>query len=377
METVRKIEFCRHNLDEKDIEYAEKTLRTLFLTTGSVTAEFEKKFAEYAGLPHAIAVTSCTAALHLSLLALDIGPGDEVITTPMTFLASATSIMHTGAKPVFADVLPENGLMDPAKVKKAITKKTKAILPVHLYGAMVDMKAIKKIADESGLKIVEDCAHAIESERDGVRPGDLSDAACYSFYATKNLTSGEGGAVGTKKPDLAERVKILRLHGMSSDAASRYTSLYKHYDMIALGWKYNMDNIHASLLVHQIDRLESALKRREEIARRYEMVLKSIPGIEVPTVPGKSARHLQTFWVKAEIRDEILKKLQERGIGVAVNYKAMHTFTYFKETFGYKAADFPIAYEIGRRTITLPLYPKMTEEEVNYVIAAIKETFKQ
>ena len=370
-----KIEFYRHNLEKEDIEKACEVLRSTFLTTGEVTREFEEKFARLTGLDHAVGITSCTAALHLSLLALGIGPGDEVITTPMTFLATATSILHAGARPVFVDVEPNTGLIDPERIEKAITSRTKAILPVHLYGVMADMRAIAAIAQKRGLKIIEDCAHCIEGERDGVRPGQLADAACYSFYATKNLTSGEGGAVATRDTKLAGKIRMLRLHGMSKDAISRYHSKFKHWDMEMLGWKYNMDNIHASLLVRQMERLQGYWQRRRDIAQMYRKHWKGSADIELPEIRGKSAYHLQTVWLDASVRDRAIDKLQEEGIGVAVNYRALHTLRYFRETFGFKPVDFPNALAIGERTVTLPLYPKLKDEEVRCVIESLKGVF--
>jgi len=368
-----KIEFYRHSIEEEDIEKAGEALRSLFLTTGPVTAEFEEKFSAFTGLAHTVGLTSCTAALHLAFLALDVGPGDEVITTPMTFAASATAILHAGAIPVFVDVEPETGLLDAGRIEKAITPRTKAILPVHLYGVMADMRSIRAIADRRGLKIVEDCAHCIEGERDGVRPGQLGDAACFSFYATKNLTCGEGGAVGTKDGRLAEAVRILRLHGLTTDAASRHFDRNPFYDMNVLGWKYNMDSIHAALLVRQIDRLNVYWERREALSKRYESGLKSVQGIRFPQVRGKSARHLQTLWVDGTKRDRVIEILREKGVGVSVYYRALHTLGYFRETYGFKPEDFPNAYKIGCETLSLPLYPKLSDEEADYVIEALKE----
>ncbi len=368
-----KVEFFRHNLGEPDIENVTRVLRSMFLTTGPVTAEFEKKFSRYTGLQYVIGTNSCTAALHLSLLALGIGPGDEVITTPMTFIATATSILHTGATPVFADVEETTGLMDVATVEEAITRRTKAIIPVHLYGSMVDMKRLRDIADNHGLKIVEDGAHCVEGERDGIRPGQLSDAVCFSFYATKNLTSGEGGAVATNNPELAEKVRILRLHGMSTDAATRYTGYYRHWDMISLGWKYNMDDVHASLLIGQLGNIEQYRQRRKTIWETYDQGFRGIPAIRIPETRGRSARHLYTIWVDPKRRDEFLRGIQDKKIGVAVNYRAVHTLSYFRESLGFKPDDLPVARRIGASTISLPLYPKLEDSEVHYVIESIKE----
>lgn len=363
-----KVEFYRHNIEETDIKKAVEVLHSIFLTTGPTTAEFEQKFSRYVGLKETVGVNSCTGALHLSLLALGIGPGDEVITTPMTFIASATSILHAGAKPVLVDVEEDTGLMDVSKVEGAVTPRTKAIMPVHLYGSMVDMIAVRAIADRHNLKIVEDSAHCIEGERDGVRPGQLSDAACYSFYATKNLTCGEGGAIATNNSELAERLKILRTHGMSKDAIGRYSDKYRHWDMVLLGWKYNLSDIAAALLVGQIDRLDQYWQRRQAICKMYNEGLANIPGVKVPDVKGKSASHLYTIWVDPDKRDRILHGLQENGIGAAVNYRAIHTLTYFRERLGFKPEDFPVANLIGERTISLPLYPALKDHEVEYVI---------
>ncbi|RLJ04631.1 MAG: UDP-4-amino-4,6-dideoxy-N-acetyl-beta-L-altrosamine transaminase [Candidatus Aenigmatarchaeota archaeon] len=388
-----KIEFFKHNIGEEEIKEVIKVLNSLFLTTGDVVDEFERKFASYLGCKHAIGVMSCTAALHLSLLAYDIGPEDEVITTPMTFIATATSILHAGATPVFVDVEPETGNIDVNKIEEFIKtkckfnskkhqlinslthKRVRAIMPVHLYGHMCDMKRIKEIADKYNLVIIEDAAHCIEGERDGIKPGQLGHTACFSFYATKNITCGEGGAIVTNDDKIAEKLRLLRLHGMTKSAAERYTKKYEHWDMELLGWKYNMDNIKAALLLNQLDLIEERWRRREEICKKYEEAFSNIDEIDFPKVlPGtKSARHLFTIWVNPKKRDEILWKLQDRGIGVAVNFRAIHLLKYFKETFGFKRGMFPVAEKIGDSTISLPTYPKLSDEEINYVIETLKQ----
>ncbi|GAG23729.1 unnamed protein product, partial [marine sediment metagenome] len=253
---------------------------------------------------YSVGLTSCTAALHLSLLALGIGPGDEVITTPMTFIATATPIMHTGAKPIFVDVEKETGLIDPDLIESAITERTKAILPVHLYGQMCDMKKIKKVADKHNLRIIEDSAHCIEGERAGIKPGHLGDVACFSFYATKNITSGEGGAIATNNKEIADKVRLLRQHGMSKEAADRYSGVYKHWDMIECGWKYNMDNIQASLLLPQLKKVDEQWQRREKVYNKYVDYLNKVSQIDYPKIKpdSKSAYHLFTIWVAPERR---------------------------------------------------------------------------
>jgi UDP-4-amino-4-deoxy-L-arabinose-oxoglutarate aminotransferase len=368
-----RVEFYRHNLGPDEIASVTKVLESLFLSTGPVVRDFEDQFAAYLGTPHAVGLTSCTAALHLALLAHDIGPGDEVVTTPMTFVATANAILHTGARPVFVDVEPETGNLDAARVEDAITPRTRAILPVHLYGQMCDMRALRGIADRRGLVVVEDAAHALEAERDGVRPGQLAEAACFSFYATKSITSGEGGAVSTASATVADQIRKLRLHGMDLSAADRYTKRYQHWDLEYCGWKYNMDNIQAALLIPQIGRIEERWKRREAISRRYEAAFSNVPGLEFPKVVtgSKSARHLFTIWVAPERRDEILWKLQDKDIGVGVNYRAIHLLRFYRAVLASSEGMFPVAESIGQRTISLPLYPMLTDAEVEQVIHAV------
>lgn len=370
---ARKVEFYRHNLDEADIARLVDVCRGLFLTTGADVRSFESAFAAYLGAQHAVGVTSCTAALHLALLAVGVGSGHEIITTPMTFAATANAVLYTGATPIFVDVDAATGVISAGAVRRAITPRTRAIVPVHLYGQMADMRSLKAIADEAGVSLIEDCAHAIESSRDGVRPAQLSDAACFSFYATKNITSGEGGAVVTNSERLSNRIRVLRQHGMSASADERYSGAYRHWDLEELGWKYNMTNLQAALLIGQLPRVEALWARREAIAERYEAGFRAYPGVSFPIVlPGsRSARHLFTVWVDPDRRDLVLADLQASGIGVAVNYRAVHLLKYYRQTFGFSRGMFPEAERIGDSTITLPLYPKLTDEEVDYVIERV------
>jgi dTDP-4-amino-4,6-dideoxygalactose transaminase len=370
-----KIEFYKHNISQNDIDNVNQVLRSVFLTTGDQVNKFEKKFSSYLGCRYTVGVNSCTAALHLSLLAYGVGVGDEVITTPMTFISSANSIIYVGAKPVFVDVEPETGNIDTDLLEAAITPKTKAILPVHLYGQMCDMKKIRKIADKHGLVVIEDAAHSIEAVRDNIRPGKIGDAACFSFYATKNITSGEGGAVSTNNEEVALKLEKLRLHGMSKGAAQRYSKRYEHWDMEMLGWKYNMSDIQAALLLGQLDNIEKNWERREFICRMYEDAFRNNPNISLLKVwPGsKSARHIFTILVPPERRDDILWKLQEYGIGVAVNFKAIHLLSYYRETFNYEKGMFPVAEKIGESTVTIPLYPKLTDKEITYIIKTVNQ----
>jgi dTDP-4-amino-4,6-dideoxygalactose transaminase len=369
------IEFYKHDIRTNDIASVTNVLRSLFLTTGEQVHEFENKFSKYLGCKYTAGVSSCTAALHLSLLASGIGAGDEVITTPMTFIATANSIIYTAAKPVFVDVEPETGNINADLIEAGITQRTKAILPVHLHGQMCDMQKIRSIADKHGLVVIEDAAHAIEAIRDGSRPAKLSDAACFSFYATKNITSGEGGAVSTNNKQIAEKLIKLRLHGMSKGAAERYSKKYEHWDMEMLGWKYNMDDIQAALLMGQLERIEQNWERRELICREYENAFKNNPQISLLKVisGSKSARHMFTIQVAPERRDYVLWELQKRGVGVAVHYRAIHLLSYYRQTFGYKRGMFPVAEKMGDSTITLPLYPKLKDKEIAYVIKTVNQ----
>jgi dTDP-4-amino-4,6-dideoxygalactose transaminase len=374
-----RIEFFKHNINDEDIKRVNSVLRSIFLTTGEVVKEFEEKFSTYIGSRYTIGVTSCTAALHLSLLAGGIGPGDEVITTPMSFCATANSILHAGARPVFVDVEEDTGNLNHELIEKAITERTKAIIPVHLYGQMCNMKEIKRIADRYNLKIIEDAAHSIEAIRDGIKPGQLSFTACFSFYATKNITSGEGGAVVTNDSTVADKLKVLRLHGIDKSAIDRYTKRYQHYDMPLLGWKYNMDNIQAALLIGQLERIDELWQKREYLWNLYEEELREVKGIRIlKTLPDtRHARHLFTILVPPKKRDEILWRLQDAGIGVAVNYRPIHLLSYYRKTFGYKEGDFPVAEDIGARTISLPLYPSLKEEELKAVTSTLKNIMEE
>lgn len=379
VKTAVKVDFFRHDLGERELRSVAQVLAGPILTTGDTVAEFERRFADYLGRRHALGVTSCTGALHLSLLALGIGAGHEVITTPMTFIASATAILEAGAKPVFVDVEPQTANLDASRIEAAITERTRAIVPVHLYGQMCDMRAIREIADRHGLYVIEDAAHCIEGERDGIRPGQLGDASCFSFYATKNLTCGEGGAVVTDNDSLAEKLRLLRLHGMTKTAADRFREGYHHWDMVLLGWKYNMDNIQAALLIPQMDRLEENWRKREALAGLYYEKLSGLPNLSWPrSLPGvRHARHIFTIWIGGGRRDSIVRGLQEAGIGVVVNYRAIHLLTYFRDSYGFQPGDFPVAESIGNATLSLPFYPGIPEEHVNIVAEALKYLLKE
>ncbi len=368
-----KVEFFRHNIGPDEIGDCVRTLESLFHTTGPACARFEADFARYLDVKHVISVASCTTGLEIALKALDIGPGDEVITTPMTFIATPNAVLYVGATPVFVDVEPVSANIDPALIERSITSRTKAIMPVHMYGNLCDMRQIREIADRHGLKVISDCAHTVEGRRDGFGSAGLAEMACYSFYTTKNISCGEGGAVATDDDRLAERLKQLRLHGMSKGAADRYRGLYQHWDMVELGAKGNLSDILASLLIPQLPKLAGYLARREAIARRYEEAFQSLPGVDFPRVPANtvSSRHLFTIWVQQ--RDRFLHELQLRGIGVAVNYRAVHLLSFYRTKFGFQPGDFPVAEKIGDSTLSLPLYPRLGDDEVERVIQAVRE----
>jgi len=374
---VSGVEFFRHELGEAELESLRQALAGRFLTTGPLTDRFEERLAAYLGVPHAVGVTSCTAAMHLALLAWGIGPGDQVITTPLTFMATANAVLHAGATPVFADVDPTTGNLDPAAVEAAIGPRSRAILAVHLYGVMCDMPALQRVAERAGLVLVEDAAHCVEGRRGEARPGSHSEAACFSFYATKNLSAGEGGAIALHDAERRDLLRRLRLHGMTKEAHLRHQGAARGpgYDMDVLGWKYNMDTIQAALLLPQLERIEETLRRRR---RAWSWMLEEVgelDQVELPRIPPdcESACHLFSIWVEAARRDSILEALRARGIGCAVNFVPVHRLDYYRARFDLPAGAFPVAESIAARTITLPFYPSISRDEVTRVGRALRE----
>ncbi len=361
-----QIPFLNPNLTGADIQAAVKVLKSGWLATGPELKQFEKDLAAYLGMPHVVTNSSGTAALHTALLALGIGPGDEVITSPLTFWATSNVILFVGAKVVFVDVDPATGLIDPKAVEKAVTKRTKAIMPIHLYGQMADMKALAQIAKKHKLKIIEDAPHAFEASRDGVRPGALSQAACFSFHAAKNITAGEGGAVAVHTPKLAEEV---RLYGDSGSDRSG-----KIRQMTRLGYKYSMSNMQGALLLNQLARIETEWKKRRALYVNYVNALKDVKGIRlIEEVPNsKHACHMFTIIVDPKKRDAIRAALRAAGVFADIHYNPVHLEPYYKK-LGYKKGMYPHAEKIGFGTITLPLYTRMKKEEQEYVIAEVKK----
>jgi len=374
------IVFGSPKIEREEIDEVVRCLESGWIGTGPRVAEFEREFAAYKQSRHAAAVASCTAAMHLSVLAAGIGPGDEVITTPLTFCATVNAIIHAGATPVLADVDPRTMNIDPAKVEAAITSKTKAILPVHFAGRACDMDGLSRIANRYELKLIEDCAHAIETKYHGRAAGTFGDFGCFSFYATKNVTTGEGGMVLTSNEEDLARIKMLALHGMSKDAWKRFSDDgYKHYFVVATGFKYNMMDLQAALGIHQLRRVESNWKRREEIWDAYNEAFAELP-LTLPAEPELDTRHAYHLYTvlideaQAGItRDAFLDAMTERNIGVGVHYLSLPEHPIYQEKFGWRPEDYPNAMRIGRQTVSLPLSAKLTDEEVERVIEAVGE----
>ena len=370
------VPFYRHGLDAGYAQAVGDVLASPFLTTGGVSKNVEEQLRRFFDVPHALLVNSWTNGAVATLLALGIGQGDEVIVPAMTFVATANVAELLGAKPVFVDVDETTLMLTPERVARALTPKTRAVIPVHLYGQMCDVPALRAaIAGRPEVAIIEDAAHGFESRYKGHPPGAHSDAAIFSFYATKNVTCGEGGAIITRRADLFEAILQTRLHGMSAGAVDRFAGeRYRHWDMACLGTKANLPDLLAALLPRQIATVSERLALREERARRYEEAF-SGNVIRLPKMmPGTvSARHLFPIHIPPRYRDRALAVLNEHGIGATVNYRAVPMTTYYRKKYGYVATDFPVSYEWGEGTIALPLYPSLTVEEQDYVIATVRD----
>ena len=365
---------------EDEIREVVDTLRSGWIGTGPKVRRFERMFAEYIGAKHAVALSSCTAGLELALEVLGIGPGDEVITTPLTFSATANVIVHRGARPVFADIELPSMNIDPNEIERRITPKTKAIIPVHFAGRPCRMDDIMDIARRHGLFVIEDAAHAIEAWYRGRKIGTIGDMTCFSFYATKNLTTAEGGMVTTENDEWAEEIRIKSLHGISKDAWRRYTEAgFQPYDTLYAGYKFNMTDIQASLGIHQLRRIEENLKIRERIWRRYNEAFADISEIITPAEEEgiRHARHLYTILLDIDRlridRNRFIELLKAENIGAGIHYIALHLHSFYRKTFGYKRGDFPNAEYVSDRTVSLPLSPKMTDQDVEDVIRAVRK----
>jgi dTDP-4-amino-4,6-dideoxygalactose transaminase len=371
--------FAAPLLGDEEIQEVVHCLRSGWLTTGHKVKQFEREFGEFIGARHALAVNSCTAALHLALEAVGVGPGDEVITTPMTFTATAAVIEHLGARPVFADVTARTLNIDPEQIRRRLSPRTKAILPVHFAGQACDMDAIVDIARGAGVPVIEDAAHAIPTRYNGRMVGTLSDITCFSFYATKNVTTGEGGMVVTDRDDIMERMRLMHLHGMSKDAWKRYTQNGSwSYEILAPGFKYNLTDIAAAIGIHQLRKCQAFHRRRLTIADQYDAAFADLPGISIPRVEDRESHgwHLYVIQVDPERltigRDAFIDQLIARNIGVSVHFIPLHVHPYYRERYALRPQDFPNAWGAYERIVSLPIYAKMSDDDVRHVVDAVR-----
>jgi len=370
-------------LEEPEIAEVSATLRSGWLGTGPRVARFEKMFGEYVGARHALALSSCSAALHLSLLAAGIGDGDEVVVPSMTFCATANAVLHAGAIPVLVDVDRQTMNLTAETIEPAIGERTRAVIPVHMAGRPCAMDDILSLARRHGIYVIEDAAHAIEAECGEGKIGALSDATCFSFYVTKNLVTGEGGMVTTPHDDWADSIQIMALHGMSKGAWSRYSDEgFRHYRVVAPGYKYNMTDVQASLGIHQLPRLPEYLGRREAIWQRYDEAFADLP-VSVPAPVRKGdihARHLYTLLLDTDAlridRDAVMQALQAENIGTGIHFIGLHMHPYYRQRLGCRSRDFPDATWISERTLSLPLSARLSEQDVDDVIEAVRKVLE-
>lgn len=376
--------FGSPKIEQEEIDEVVDSLKSGWISTGPKVAKFEALFKDYIGSKHALALNSCTAGLHLSMIVAGLKPGDEVVTTPMTFGATGNSIIHSGAKPVFVDISLPAMNIDPCKIEEKITPKTKAILPVHFAGRPCNMRIIKEVAQKHHLTIIEDAAHAIEATYHGQKIGTISDLTVFSFYVTKNLVTGEGGMITTDNDTYAEKIQTYALHGMSRGAWKRYSDEgFKHYGIVYPGFKYNMMDIQASLGIHQLKRIENYYKRRKEIWQRYDEAFCNLP-LDTPPPPEENTRHayhLYTILLRLEElntdRDTIQQALFEENIGTGIHFISLHLHPYYQKTFGFKKDDFPNAAYVSERTISLPFSANLSDEDVDDVITTVTKVLKK
>lgn len=366
-------------IGQAEIDEVVETLRSDWITTGPKTKAFERQFGAFVGAPggESLMLNSCTAGLHVALVALGIGPGDEVIVPTMTFAATANVVEHVGARPVFVDVESDTLCIDPAKVEAAITPRTKAIMPVHYAGHPADLDPIVALAHAHGLEIVEDAAHAVPTRYKGVMVGSRQNFASFSFYATKNLTTAEGGAL-TGKPDLLAAARVIGLHGMSADGWKRFDKSGSwEYDIALPGFKYNMTDLQAAIGMHQLPRLEGFHARRREVAHRYNEAFGSDERFQTPTERSdcESAWHLYVLRLRPNAlgisRNDFIHELKDRNIGSSVHYRPLHMMSYYAEKYGYRPSDFPVSKDAFERMVSLPLHPRLTDADVDDVIGAV------
>jgi dTDP-4-amino-4,6-dideoxygalactose transaminase len=384
----RFIPYCQHTITNDEISEVVKTLKSNWLTSGPRVVEFERAFADYIGVNHAIAVNSCTAALHLVLSAYGIDEGDEVITTPMTFCATAEVVEYQRAKPIFVDIDPYTFNLDVERIEEKITSRTRAILPVHYGGIPCNMTRINRIAEKHDLFVLEDAAHAVGSEYGGKKIGNLGNPTAFSFYPTKNMTTAEGGVITTNDEELANRLKSLSLHGISKDAWKRYSDKgHWYYEVTQLGYKYNFTDLQAALGLHQLKKLDLFNKKREQLARTYFDELKDLPEIEMPGCysdyfsalngrADKTCWHLFVIMLNTNRlsidRAGFIEEMKKRGIGTSVHFIPLHLHPYYATKYGLKRGDFPTTESIYDRMVSIPLYPKLTSTQLHRVIKSIK-----
>lgn len=385
-----QLPFALPDITQLEIDAVVAVMKSRWLTTGAQVREFERRFAERVGATHAVALNSCTAALHLALEALEVGPGDLVYVPTYTFAATAEVVRYLGAKPTLVDIDPVTLNLDLDRLEELVHRdradgrgRPKAVIPVHIAGVPCDMAAVWDLARRTGLAVVEDAAHAFPASRNGVvtgsMPEDVPGAVCFSFYATKTITTGEGGMVTTESADLADRMRIMSLHGLSRHAWNRYAEGGSwRYDIIAPGYKYNLTDIAGAMGLVQLDRASDMRDRRAEIAARFNASFSDLP-VELPTVPDatESAWHLYILRVDDSFdggRDRVIARLQEQGIGTSVHFIPLHLHSYYQKTFGYTAGDFPVASAQFERTLSLPIYSSMSDKDVDRVIEAVRST---
>jgi len=373
------VPFFRPDIGEEEIAAVVDTLRSGWVTVGPRTQEFEEAFASAIGAPHAVAVNSCTSALHLALDALDLEPGDEVITSTLTFTASGATIIHAGARPVLVDSTSDTLNMDPDDVARKITARTRALVPVHYTGHPAAMDELLDLAQRHGLTVIEDAAHALPASYRGRSVGTIGDVTAFSFYATKNLTTGEGGMLTTADATLADRLRTRRLHGMSRDAWRRYSSAGSwRYDVSYPGFKYNMTDIAAAMGLVQLLRLPALHRRRQQIVALYDELLAGVAELELPITRPEvdHAWHLYVVRMRPERlrihRDEVIETLKVEGIGTQVHFIPLHLHSYYRDAFGYRPEDFPVASAAAETILSLPLFTLMSDDDVRHVAAALR-----
>ncbi len=378
------VPFALPDISEAEIASVVETLRSGWITTGPKAKEFERRFADATGAAHAVMVSSCTAALHLALEAVGIRPRDEVIVPTMTFAATAEIVRYLNAVPVLVDVRSRDHNIDPAAIERAITSRTRAILPVHFAGLPADMDEIVGIARRRGIAVIDDAAHSFPCTYRGRPVGTLADITCFSFYATKTITTGEGGAAVTAREDWAERMRIMSLHGISRDAWKRYSAEGTwYYEIIAPGYKYNLTDIAAAIGLGQLARAAEMLDRRRAIADHYDAAFRNDPAFEITEWPTDRdhARHLYVLKLRSgELsidRDRFIVEMKQRGIGTSVHFIPLHLHPYYRDTFGYRPEQLPVALDLYTRSVSLPIYSRMGPADADRVVGAVLDVAKK